>query len=295
MKTKVSKTLVIGAAGFVGRALTQKLISVGQQPSLVVRSKRFTMPGAKIFHGDIGDRVFCRRVLSGVDTVYYVAGYKRNIDFHVRQPFDFFAGNVEPFTTFLKVLEASKVKTLVYLSSTIVEYVQLDASKPDGYVLGKFANELAARSFAQQYPEVKVKIIRSAAIYGPGDNFNPATANFIPAMIRKVAQSRGEVEVWGQGTRKLQFAYIDDVVSNLLAAPKSKKNFFVVGNPQAVSVTKVVQHIVKFLGQPKQLKHDLSKPDKPTKLTVFSNAIKPRVSLSEGLARTLEYYRKHHA
>ena len=286
--------LVVGAGGFVGRALTQQLAKQGQRLTLLTHEPQFKFTGARVLHGDISNAVLSRKALRGVDVVYYVAGYKRNIEAHTRQPYDFFAGNVEPLLRFLDVLRVSKIKTFVYLSSALVTYHTLDNVGSDGYVLGKYANELAVQAFAQQVKKMKVTIVRSTAIYGPGDNFQPSSANFIPAIIQRVDASRETLTVWGRGVRKLQFIYIDDLVANLLAAARSSQALlYAVGNAEAKSVLQIVRLLVGLSGKKLTIVHDLSKPDKTTKLLKFTNAVAPRVNLRKGLQATLNYYHTH--
>ena len=144
------KILIIGADGFVGRALTKKLATAKQQLFLTSRHKNFKHPTAKVYYGDLNKPVFCSKILKGIDTVYYLAGYKKNIAWHLKYPAEFFQGNLYPLLNFLAALEHSKVKQLIYLSSTIVDYIDMTAPKVDGYVLGKAGSELALKSFASR-------------------------------------------------------------------------------------------------------------------------------------------------
>lgn len=272
------RTLVIGAGGFAGRALSAAFEKRGRNAVRATRAQ-----------GDLADPKYCRKILKGVGTVYYLAGAKKNLRFHTQEPFAFVEGNVRPFLTFLQALAQSRVKTFLYLSSTIVAYVDSNL-ETDGYVLGKQINEQVFWAFQRQFPKIEMKLVRSAPIYGPGDNFKKETANFIPATIMKAANAKGEIEVWGQGKRRLQFIYIDDLVRNLLAAEKTKGNFFVFGNPESASVNEVVHKIIKLSGKNLKLKNNWQKADKPTKLAKFKNLIRPQVSLEEGLARTIKYF-----
>jgi len=284
--------LITGAAGFVGRALTKSLLKNNHQLFLVSRKKGWSVPGAKVIVGDLNDPGFCQRAVRGIDLVYYLAGEKKNLDWHTKQPFDFMAGNVKPLLNFLAALKNSKVKTLIYLSSTIVEYIDPQAKVIDGYALGKYLNEQILKAFIGQ-SKIAVKVVRAAAIYGPGDNFDPKTANFIPAKIRQIAQARSELLVWGRGLRRMEFIYIDDLVANLIAISRNKsKRFITVGNKEAVAVNQTVKIISRLMGKTLLFKHDLNKPDKNTRLHRFTNLIKSKVSLRAGLEQTIDYYHK---
>src|SRR3989344_8503216 len=128
------KILVTGAGGFVGRALVLALKKRGEKV-IQVHQEHF----AKINT--------LRSLLNGVDTVYYLAGAKKNLRFHTARPYFFLEGNVRPLFTFLSLLKATKIRRVIYLSSTIVEHGEKSVEL-DGYVLGKQINELILQAFA---------------------------------------------------------------------------------------------------------------------------------------------------
>jgi len=285
--------LITGAGGFLGNALATHLAQKKVNLFLTARKKILAPDRAKVFYGDLEDPKFCKKILTGIDTVFYTAGFKKNIAVHTSLPFEALSGNVLPLATFLRAAKDSNVRKLVYVSSTIVEYMSAKNEKIDGYVWGKFINEMLVEAFAKE-TGVDVKIIRSAPLYGPGDNFDPKTANFIPSFIKRVMESEESVVIWGSGKRKLQFIYIDDLVRNMVAAGKSPLNFFVFGNPELVSVNDAARKILSISGRTLKIEHDLKKPDKETTLSKFDNLCVPEVDITTGLKRTVQYYRAHH-
>lgn len=290
-KTK-PKILITGAGGFLGTALARMLSAKNVDLVLAARKKIAVPKGAKVVYGDLSDPVYCARILKGVDTVYYTAGFKKNIAIHTSTPFEAFTGNTLPLLTFLRAAKESDMRKLIYTSSTIVEYTSIDDERIDGYVWGKYVGELAVRAFSKE-SAADVKIVRSAALYGAGDSFDPKTANFIPAFIKRALDAENEVVIWGDGTRTLQLIYIDDLARNMLAASTSKESFFNFGNPEKVSVNDIAHAVVRLSGKKLSIIHDISKPDKPTMLSEFKNLVKPRVDIEVGLAKTMRYYRTH--
>ena len=290
MSIKNKKVLVIGAGGFVGRQLVTRLQKSGAKVTAVVRRRKINIVGVTVVRGDLSSVAFCQRIVTGADVVYYLAAAKKNIAHHTAAPFDFFYDNVEPLLVFFNAARQAKLKKLIYLSSTIVDYIA-DQKQLDGYVLGKHVNEFAVRAFAGQvvFP---VTIIRPTVIYGPGDNFDPATANFLPAIITKVLAAKDQVEVWGRGVRRLQFIYVDDLADNLIAAAEAKGNFYVIGDHRAIQINEIVKKIIGISGKKLKIVHDTTKPDKPTQLVTFNNLVKPKTSFAKGLQATIEYYRK---
>lgn len=281
--------LIVGASGFVGKALTRSMLETNSKVFLTSRDKSFKIKGAKVFYGDLNDIVFCKKILKNIDVVYYLASYKKNIAVHTKIPFEVLAKNVTPLITFLEAVKVSKVKKIVYTSSSIVEYFSLTDNVVDGYVYGKYINESIIKSFVSEN-KTPITIVRSAAVYGPGNDFNPDTANLIPSLIIKAIEAKDEMVLWGKGTRRLQFIYIDDLVHNLIAVKDRKEETITVGNPMPVSIKKVLQIILAQLDKKLKISHDLTKPDKKTQLTKFNNIVKPKIDLKEGIMRTLEFY-----
>jgi len=101
LKKSRENVLIIGASGFVGRALAKSLSSTRQKLFLVSRKKSFKARGVKLYYGDLNSLTFCRQILKDIDIVYYLAGYKKNIAWHVNKPSAFIKGNVWPLLTFL--------------------------------------------------------------------------------------------------------------------------------------------------------------------------------------------------
>lgn len=292
IKNKKQNILVTGASGFVGGVLVEKLLKSNDNLFLVSQDKKYKVSNSTVFYGDFNDEKFCKKIVKNIDTVYYLAGYKKNISYHTKYPNDFIVGNTLPLISFLNAVKQSNIKKIIYLSSTHVG-LYTDGEK-DGYIIGKYINELILKSFATQF-DIDVKIVRSAPIYGPGDNFNLETANFIPSMISKVSKEDKEIVVWGSGKRKLQFIYIDDLVSNLISISSSKLNFFVVGNPEVLNINNIVKKIVGVFGKNLKIKHDLTKPDKESVLFRFNNNLPFLFDFDTGLENTINYYRRRRA
>lgn len=296
VKRKKDNILVIGATGPIGKTLVERLQKQPCHLSVVARRAGYCLGRATILRGDLNDFDFCRRVLKNVDIVYYTASSRKNLEWHIKEPWSFAEGNVTPLLNVLKALEQSRVKKFLYMSTIQVAYAAADDAMVDGYAFGKSINEMLVRAFAAEHKEIDIKIIRSTAVYGPGDSFDPKVANLIPSLIGKIDKAKASFTIWGKGARKMQFIYVDDVVANLLAIARSSgDNFFILGHPAAYSIKELAGMIVKKFKKNLKVTHDLSKPDKPTKLFVFRNKVKPKVNLSEGLTRIIKYYRQHHA
>lgn len=282
--------LIIGANGFVGNALAKRLLGSKINLFLTSRDKTFKLKGTKVFYGDLSDKTFCKNIVKNIDVVYYLAGFKKNINIHIKEPFNVLSNNVLPLINFLNSVKDSKIKEIVYASSSIVEYADINDKNIDGYVFGKYINEIILKNFTNE-TGIKVKIVRIAPVYGYGNDFNKETANFIPSIIAKVDSSEKELEVWGKGLRKLQFIYIDDLISNLVAILDNQDTYFSIGNKEALSVNEIVQIVIKVMDKNLKIRNDITKPDKKTIIYKFKNIVEPKFNLDGGIRKTVDYYK----
>lgn len=272
MPSSKKRIVVLGAGGFIGKVLVAHLKKTPHTISAKTRA-----------HGDLMDAAYCKRILVKQDVIYYLAAAKKNIAHHTNAPFDFVRDNTLPLLTVLETLRALPPQTFVYVSSVLAEYADDPDADIDGYVLGKRMGELALRAFAAQTGWT-VKIVRSAAVYGPQPTIDPKTANVIPSMIERIRTSEKTFVIWGTGKRTLQFIHVEDLAANLVAIGlRPSPDHVTVGNPERITVERLARLILKKLGKRLQITHDTSKPDKATKLFRFKNPVRPRYNLNQGL------------
>ena len=278
------RILVIGGTGFIGRAFLNRLSHEAYELRVVSRDPSFVCEGADMRYGNIEDRAFCAEIVRDVDVIYYLAGKRDNIYHHTTKPFTYFASNVDPLLTLLSVLKDRPAGHLIYVSSVLVEYLN-DGTDQDGYLQGKAMCERALALFAQEHSSWRVDILRSAAVYGPGDCTEGDGMTFIPSMIRKILDAKDELVVWGKGERRLQFVYIDDLVDNLIAVLTTQIStpVIAIGNEESQSILEITNALMRILDRDLKIVHDLNKPDKETRLSEFTNLIAPKHSLDEGL------------
>jgi len=144
-------------------------------------------------------------------------------------------------------------------------------------------------------------------MYGPGDNFDLQSSHVLPALIRKFHEAKGTsgpVTLWGTGTPKREFMYVDDLASSILhvlqtpetelfeAAPDGLIN---AGVGHDLSIAELAETIREVVGADNTISYDASKPDgTPRKLVdvtrLFSLGWRPEVDLKEGIRRTYEWY-----
>ena len=170
------------------------------------------------------------------------------------------------------------------------------------YGLAKKMLLVQSQAYRQQYGFNSIFLL-PVNLYGPRDNFNPASSHVIPALIRKCfeAQERGEKEivVWGDGSPTREFLYVEDAVDGILLASEKYNDPDPVnlGSGHEISIKDLAEMIARLTHFDGKLVWDTSKPNgQPRRGLDISraealfgfHAITP---FEEGLRRTIAWYR----
>ena len=141
-------------------------------------------------------------------------------------------------------------------------------------------------------------------LYGPGDNFNPASSHVIPALIRKCldAKSAGKKEIscWGTGSATRQFLFVQDAAEAIVRAAEmiDAPEPINLGGGEEISISSLVQIVAKVCDFDGSILWDASQPDGQPRRSIDITRAKdrlawqPEVSFSEGLQRTVDWYRR---
>ena len=150
-------------------------------------------------------------------------------------------------------------------------------------------------------------------LYGPNDNFNLETSHVLPALIRKVHEAkersaargqRTEVVVWGTGTPKREFLYVDDLADAVfyLMNKVDAKDLYDngishinIGTGEDLTITELVDVIKKIVGFEGEIRYDTGKPDgTPKKLLDVTRlhklGWKHKTSFEEGIKKVYEWF-----
>jgi GDP-L-fucose synthase len=138
-------------------------------------------------------------------------------------------------------------------------------------------------------------------LYGPGDNFDLASAHVLPALVRKFHEAAQrdspEVIIWGTGTARREFMYVDDLANAALWLMLNYEDEAIVnvGTGEDVTIGELGELIREVTGYRGRLAFDASKPDgTPRKLLDVSRlralGWKSRTSLRDGLDQTYRWF-----
>ena len=172
------------------------------------------------------------------------------------------------------------------------------------YGLAKKMLLVQAQAYRQQYGFNAIFLL-PVNLYGPRDNFNPASSHVIPALIRKCleAQDRGEKEiiVWGDGSPTREFLYVEDASEGVLLASEKYDGSDPVnlGSGYEISIKDLIELIARLTGFEGKLVWDMSKPNgQPRRGLDVSRAqalfgFRAGTPFEEGLRRTIEWFKEH--
>jgi GDP-L-fucose synthase len=162
---------------------------------------------------------------------------------------------------------------------------------------------LAALQAYHQQHGLRCAYLLSANLYGPGDNFDPATSHVIPALIRKVseAQARGDagISVWGSGHASRDFLYVEDAAkAYMLAGEKvDTPDPINIGSGREIFIAGLVEKIKAAMGFQGDTVFDTSRPDGQKRRLLQIDRAKalmgwtPETNFDEGLRRTVEWWK----
>ena len=234
-------------------------------------------------------------------------------------PADFLFDNLQIQNNLIHGAFRAGVKRLVFLGSTCIypklapqplkeEYLLTGPLEPTNqwYAIAKIAGVKLCEALRRQHGVDFVSMMPTN-MYGPGDNFDLQSSHVLPALIRKFheAKSSGKpVTLWGSGTPKREFMYVDDLASSILhvlrtpeedlhrAAPDGLIN---AGVGHDLSIAELAETIRKVVGAFSEIVYDATKPDgTPRKLVdvtrLFSLGWRPSVDLEDGIRRTYDWY-----
>jgi nucleoside-diphosphate-sugar epimerase len=305
--------LVTGGAGFIGGHVTARLLAEGGRVRVLDNFSTGSLAnlptGAAdldVIRGDIRDLPAVEKAAEGVTAIFH-QGAMRSVPRSVADPL---GANDHNVTGTLQVLQAARgrgVRRVVYASSSSVygdapELPKREDQAPapvSPYAVSKVAAEHYARVWHRLYG-VETVGLRYFNVFGPRQDPTSEYAVVIPKFIRWAL--RGEaLEIHGDGSQSRDFTYIDNVVdANLRAAraPGVGGEVFNVGCGARVSLLEIIDRLETMIGRPLERRHTPTRSgDVRHTLADVSRARRllgyaPSVGFDEGLARTLDYFRR---
>src|SRR5213078_2789033 len=216
----------------------------------------------------------------------------------------------------LNVIRASHragVQKLVYLGSSCI-YPRL-APQPmtedmllagpleptnQWYAVAKIAGIKLVEAYRRQYGSDFISVMPTN-LYGPGDNYHPEYSHVTPALIHRIHEAKvsgaSEVVVWGTGTPRREFLYVDDMADACVHLMKtySDQDMVNIGTGEDITIAEFARLLAKAIGYDGAIRFDHSRPDgTPRKLLDVSRLAKlgwqARTSLEDGVGLAYRAY-----
>jgi GDP-L-fucose synthase len=213
-------------------------------------------------------------------------------------------GGVHKFVQIGTVCAYPKFTPVPFRESDLWNGYPEETNAPYGLAKRMLIAQLQA--YRQQYGFNGVSLL-PVNLYGPGDNFDLQSSHVIPALIRKCVAAReaglAGLEVWGTGGATREFLYVADAAEAIRLAIERLDGAEPVniGTGKEIAIRDLVTLIAEKVGYRGEIRFDATKPDgQPRRCLDVSLArrllgFEARTSLSEGLDRTIAWYRQHFA
>lgn len=174
------------------------------------------------------------------------------------------------------------------------------------YAIAKVAGTQLCLAYNQQHGGKRFVPLIPNSVYGPCDNFDPASGHVLAALMARFhaakAKGAGSVTLWGSGKPRREFLYADDLAEAcwlLLQADLSSVDLPInIGPGTDTSVRELASTIADTVGYAGRVEWDASMPDGAPRKLLDSSRMKKlgwqaQVPLAEGVRRTYDWYREH--
>lgn len=306
----MSSYLVTGGAGFIGSHIAEELARRGEQVRVVdnlstgTRGNLSHLPGVEFLQGDLADLETARRAVANVDYVFHQAALP-SVPRSIQDPIESNRSNIDATVHLLVAACDAGVKRVVYAgsssaygnTSTLPKREDMPPAPLSPYALQKLVGEQYAAMFTELYG-LSTVTTRYFNVFGPRQDPLSPYSGVVSLFIGALLEGRAPT-IFGDGEQTRDFTYVSNVVDGVLRAcqtPAATGVFNIaVGTRTSLNqLFQILRAIVRsnvepVYGPPRAGEVRDSQADLTRATTILG--YEPTVSLTEGLERTVEWYR----
>lgn len=300
------KVLITGASGVVGRAVQADLEETGYEV-VALSSADADLRDPKATN-ELFDRV-------RPSSVVHLAARVRGIMGNAGRQGEMFLDNLLINTNAIEASRRSGVRKFLAMGSTAMysdettrpmSEVQLLHGEPHPSELGYSHAKRTMLTQLELYKEqfgLDFALCVGTNMYGPHDRFDEGCGHVLPSLVSKFERAMREgsaVSVWGTGRATRDFLYAEDAASGIRTVLDSGSGVINLASGNAVTIRQTVELLASVVGFRAEIIWDRTKPDGQLDRSYDVSRLKalgwvPRVSLAEGLAATMDWYRANRA
>ena len=304
-----AKIYIAGHRGLVGSAIYRKLVSEGYTNFITRDSKSLDLRR----QADV--EAFFER--ENPDYVFLAAARVGGIHANNTYPAEFIRDNLMIQSNVIHSAYSTGVRKLLFLGSSCIypkfspqpmkeEYLLDGKLEPtnESYAVAKIAGIKMCQAYNRQYGTHFISVMPTN-LYGPGDDFDLENSHVLPALIRKFHEAKVKnepfVTVWGTGTPKREFLYIDDLADAglFLMENYDDSEIINIGTGEDLSIGELAALIKEITSYDGEIVYDVTKPDgTPRKLLDVSklNSLgwKAKTGLRDGILVTYNWFVRHY-
>ena len=302
---------VTGGAGFLGTHLIRRLKEHGAKEIFVPQYPEYDL----VREADIIRMIETAKP----DIIIHLAAKVGGIGANREKPGEFFYDNlmmgvqlihqswlkgVEKFVAIGTICAYPKYTPIPFKEEDLWNGYPEETNAP--YGLAKKMLLVQSQSYREQYGYNSIFLL-PVNLYGPGDNFNPASSHVIPALIRKYLEAKeqgaSEIVAWGDGSPTREFIYVEDAAEGIaLATQKYNSSEPVnIGSSFEISIKDLTETIARLTGFNGSIRWDTTKPNgQPRRKLDTTRAreafgFEAKTDFEEGLKRTIAWYANERA
>lgn len=313
---KKVKVLICGATGFIGRNIAERL---AEKKGLAVfgtyfqnKPDRALAKNTSLVKVDLTNKSQVYKIVKGKDIIIQAAAVTSGSHDILTKPYIHVTDNAVMNSFIFRAAFEHHIKHVIFFSCTTmypnqdtpVKETNFNYQITDKYFGVGWTKVYLEKmcEFFSKISETRYTAIRHSNIYGPFDKYDLEHSHVLGATITKVMTAKDKVVVWGDGSESRDLLYVSDLVDFvevILSCQKVPFELINIGSGSAISIKNLVKKIIKASGKKIKIEFDTSKPTIKFSLSLNCGKAKkvynwkPKVTLEEGIKKTINWYKEN--